>query len=440
MQDVYRRHAAVENTLARSNFPLSGPILTSLADLTGTELVVFSPAKTFRVGSLLLSDSDQTKLESQVASSSRTEINVDLEVGRFLCFAFTRSGQASAQRQKVVVLFERLAVERMSRAARFLPLVTGLSTVAILTAVVLLLAGRLVSRLSDVQGRVNQIAEGNFATQCPETPRDEVGRLGVAINKMTRQLQSLWESMQRDQAARLLHQMAGGMAHQLRNTLTGSRLAIELHSRELPEPVEEIEVALQQIRSAEDYVSRILLAGKGEVLDAKREPVDSCFQRLRSSLEPFASHLGIELAWEIDQVVENYEVNDGSSLSVAVSNLVLNGLQAAANRVVVRCAPGPAEPGGDVERQGGGDQPGSAPIVIEVLDDGEGVDRSIRETLFEPFVSTKPEGCGLGLTTVRKSIERLGGTVHYDCSNQQTRFVLHCRCSVLNSSDEEEQA
>ncbi|MEM8733720.1 MAG: HAMP domain-containing sensor histidine kinase [Planctomycetota bacterium] len=427
MEDVQRRKVALEETLTRSNFPLSGPILGSLAELTGTELVVFDASRTFQVASRSFTGPDQAELEVGLDRFSQDGSEIDLEAASFLGFDFVRAGQ-TGERDFVVVLFARDDVERMSRAASFLPLVTGLSTVVLLTAVVLLLAGRMIARLSDVQGRVNQIAEGDFATLCPEEPSDEVGRLGVAINKMTGQLQSLWNSTQRDQAAKLLHQMASGMAHQLRNTLTGSRLAIELHSRELSEPTEEIDVALQQIRSAEEYVSRILLVGKGEIGEAKAGRVDNCLGQLRSNLEAFASHLAIDLSWEIDETVKDDAVADGSSLNAAVSNLVLNALQAASTRVTVRCAIESRSTAENVNDDSGESPSGSFSLNIEVIDDGPGVNRTIQDTLFEPFVTTKPEGCGLGLATVKKSIEQIGGTIRYERVEAQTKFHLHCPC------------
>ena len=49
--------------------------------------------------------------------------------------------------------------------------------------------------------------------------------------------------------------------------------------------------------------------------------------------------------------------------------------------------------------------------TLEVIDDGPGVPDDLKERLFEPFFSTKPQGTGLGLSMVRKIMETLEGEV-----------------------------
>ena len=49
--------------------------------------------------------------------------------------------------------------------------------------------------------------------------------------------------------------------------------------------------------------------------------------------------------------------------------------------------------------------------TVEVMDDGTGIPKDIRERLFEPFFSTKPQGTGLGLPMVKQIMEALEGDV-----------------------------
>ena len=49
--------------------------------------------------------------------------------------------------------------------------------------------------------------------------------------------------------------------------------------------------------------------------------------------------------------------------------------------------------------------------IIEVGDDGEGIEEKILQQIFEPFVSTKEKGTGLGLTVVQKIVEAHDGSV-----------------------------
>ena len=50
-------------------------------------------------------------------------------------------------------------------------------------------------------------------------------------------------------------------------------------------------------------------------------------------------------------------------------------------------------------------------VVVEVRDDGPGIARKVLERLFEPFVSTKETGLGLGLSICRRLVEGHGGSI-----------------------------
>ena len=70
-------------------------------------------------------------------------------------------------------------------------------------------------------------------------------------------------------------------------------------------------------------------------------------------------------------------------------------------------------------------------LRIVIVDDGLGIDSQVRETLFEPFVSTKPEGIGLGLPTVMQAAERLNGKVEWTRADDMTKFIFTCTFQKL---------
>ena len=68
--------------------------------------------------------------------------------------------------------------------------------------------------------------------------------------------------------------------------------------------------------------------------------------------------------------------------------------------------------------------PQNLPIEIRIIDNGPGVADHIKEQLFQPFVTSKPEGQGLGLALVSKVASAHGGLIEVDSIPGRTIFSL----------------
>jgi two-component system nitrogen regulation sensor histidine kinase GlnL len=64
------------------------------------------------------------------------------------------------------------------------------------------------------------------------------------------------------------------------------------------------------------------------------------------------------------------------------------------------------------------------PLVIAVQDNGAGIPEDLRPHLFDPFVTTNPNGKGLGLALVAKIIGDHGGVIEFDSHPRRTAFRL----------------
>jgi two-component system nitrogen regulation sensor histidine kinase GlnL len=88
-----------------------------------------------------------------------------------------------------------------------------------------------------------------------------------------------------------------------------------------------------------------------------------------------------------------------------------------------------ANPGGEGALQ--------LPLVVEVQDNGPGIPDEIAAHLFDPFVTTKPGGSGLGLALVAKVVGDHGGIVEFDSEPRRTvfRVLLPMSATVTRRKD-----
>jgi signal transduction histidine kinase len=428
-QQLEQRFAAIERAIQRSRFPLSRNVLLSLSELTSAqwitldaggqiidstlELPGLNPAALAqRLAALPMHDeSGSVDRESLTAPRSPpTRFPLAQRVYQAKRFRRSPAVGAGAAVQDIVVLFDDAQWRGARMQAAAAPLLTGLSTIVLLSSITLLLTGRLIRRLTRLQREVDAIASGDFSSDLELGPDDEIGRLGKAVESMAAQLRQMWQALGQQHGQRLLHQIAGGLAHNLRNSLTGARMAVELHARRChaSEPGDDgLKVAIDQLEQTEDYVHRLLLVSSGKQEQDRPAEVAQCLRDIRDSLSNTARHRAVTLHWNIDDRAGAQQVADGPTLTAAVTNLIWNAIQAG-NQVTV-----------DVKLL----EPSSA-IQIDVTDNGAGPPAEIAEILFDPFVTSKPEGLGLGLPVVKRSAEALRGTVQWRRHANRTIFSL----------------
>lgn len=470
-----QRFTAIRRSIEQTNFPLSRGVLLTLSELTSASWVTLGAGGEVLEGRVADSQDWMTTADrerwagllSNVPAIDRTSDNGNdratilkvsskvYHVKRFrMANVPRRTGDAvssgkttgdwrggGATVHDVVVMFDDVDWRDMRLQAAAAPLVTGLSTILLISSVALFLAGRLVLRLKRLQREVEAIAQGNFSSQLAPGPEDEIGRLGMAVETMAMQLKQMWDALGRQHGQRLLHQIAAGLAHNLRNTLTGARMAVELHAQEHQrhnrdsDPAsaaigidtiddgEGLRIAIQQLEQAEDYVRRLLLVSKGKQDVDRPATVGESLRGVIDSLGNTAKHLGVGLNWSFTNDVDAAMVADGPTLTSAVTNLVWNGLQAGkhvdVNATIVSDGHSQASLNG-------------SRIQINVVDDGPGPSPDVVNTLFEPLVTTKPEGLGLGLPLVKRAAESLGGDVGWQRRDQRTVFTLQFPAAVCH--------
>jgi signal transduction histidine kinase len=286
---------------------------------------------------------------------------------------------------------------------------------------------RLSRRIQELERRTRLIAAGDFSPMPLPRRDDELRDLGRSVNDMAGRLAQLQETVQKTERLRLLGQVSGGLAHQLRNGVTGARLALQLHARECHSSVEReaLDVALRQLALLEVHLKRFLDLGRTNELRRESCSLTRTLDETVALLRPQCQHARVELRWQAPAEILQVQ-GDADQLGHLFLNVLGNAIEAAGPGGWVGVAV--KETTGDRKKSGEKDDRGSSTlcrcVVIEITDTGPGPPAGVAARLFEPFVTGKREGVGLGLAVARQIVEAHGGNITWGREAGRTCFRI----------------
>ncbi len=416
-EDIDEQLRRVARTLLDSSFPLNDVVLRQMEGLSGAEFALSD-----RAGKLVASsrvwDVELPKAAAPVERWQDVKLGPTAEIGGeryFLAALQMRARGAEPQSSLLYIFYPEKHWRESRRAAAFPPLAIGAVALMLFTLLAAIIASRLSRPIHQLRAQVARLARGDFRTGPLPARNDELRDLAQGINSLAEQLAEMRRAIQRAERLTLLGQLSGGLAHDLRNDVTGARMAVQLHKRACRQGDDEsLDVALRQLALTEEHLQRFLAAGQQEQLKRVACRIEDIVANVAQLVEPACRHRKVELtivpvgAGAAETHVPRLEA-DPEQLRHLLMNLILNAVEAAG-------------PGGWVRIEHGSH--GDRYCYLRVLDSGAGPPHEFVERLFEPFSTTKPEGVGLGLTVARQVAESHGGRLEFSRRNGATCFEL----------------
>jgi signal transduction histidine kinase len=247
----------------------------------------------------------------------------------------------------------------------------------------------------------------------------EVVRLAEAFDHLLGELRSAQEELARSERLAAIGKLSVSVAHELKNPLSGIQMNVRVLQDQLAErgaADESLTLILREIERMDLYLQELMaLAGgprrredeaAGRAPDMRRLRFEEVADSVLPLLAGRCRHAGVSIEQDHAPDAPAFRA-DPTQVRQVIMNLLINAIEAMPAGGTVRLR-SRAAPGGMVR--------------LSVADSGEGIRRDGDADIFDPFVTTKSEGAGLGLYVCRQIATRHGGRIGYESTDRGATF------------------
>jgi signal transduction histidine kinase len=235
--------------------------------------------------------------------------------------------------------------------------------------------------------------------------KDEFGEVAASFNEMADALRDDCFKMQWAEQLLVLGEMAGGLAHEIKNPLAGIKASMEVLSMDTALTEENRDVLLKGV----EQIKRIEVLLKA-LLNFARPPKPHFMPADINSVLDITIGLSLrhpQFATKGSKaitVVKEYDTRlpktmaDSQQLQQVFMNLLLNAADAMPDGGMITVQTSHCDSGRSLH--------------VQIADTGSGIDEGVVDKIFKPFFTTKPQGTGLGLAITKRLIEQHGGSIN----------------------------
>lgn len=277
--------------------------------------------------------------------------------------------------------------------------------VLIAASATILLARRLVHPLLALTEATRSLARrGETPAPVPVESNDEVGELAASFNTMTAKLERAQQDLLNATKFAFVGKVAAGIAHEVRTPLGIIKTSAQILQRSISEPSEQarelIDMMIEEVNRLDRVVAGLLELARPREPNLESAPLNRIARHAVDFLEPEAREHGIFIQCE-ESGFDVHAWCDREQIHQVLLNLAMNAIQVLheGGLVTVR-----------VRREG------ESRVVVEVSDNGPGIDPAVQHQIFTPFFTLREGGTGLGLALVDQIVRAHRGGVSVQSS------------------------
>jgi two-component system nitrogen regulation sensor histidine kinase NtrY len=243
---------------------------------------------------------------------------------------------------------------------------------------------------------------------------DEIGTLIKEYNRMVENLEGSRKALAQTEKESAWREMAKQVAHEIKNPLTPMKLTLQQMEQSLQsgglssdKSRKSVDVLLKQV----DILNQIAASFSSFAnMPAPAPKLTDLNALILSSVNLFAAEKDARIVFASESPAVQVLV-DPTSVSRAISNIIINALQARRDGIMLEVR---------INTKRDGDR-----VTIALEDNGKGIPPSIRDRIFQPQFTTKQSGSGLGLAMARQIISHAGGSITFESDEARgTTFLI----------------
>lgn len=268
-------------------------------------------------------------------------------------------------------------------------------------------AKRYTKPIEEVVTAAQRVALGDLDQELHTGRKDEIGELARSFNYMVgklREQREMTEKLRKAEHLAGIGQFAQNIAHEIKNPLNFINLSID-HMRETAKPADPVQAEKfdslitnmkGEIQRVSRFAESFLEYGRPFELNRRKTKMETVIDEVVELVSIKAQMENVQIHKEYRKIPELHV--DPEFIKTCIYNIIINSLEAMPNGGLLTIMAGMA----------------GSNFSLAVKDTGTGVSKDMMEKVFEPFLTTKIKGLGLGLAFTKRIIEEHGGKVMFE--------------------------
>lgn len=287
---------------------------------------------------------------------------------------------------------------------------------------VMLVIGLLIDRpIKKMIRTIRRIEGGDLSARMEEDKKDEFGLMAKSFNSMLESLDAakqeieMCHSEQMQRAAKLasLGEIISGIAHEIKNPLTGISCAVQVFQSELGEDDSRKAVTseiLNHIKRLDRTVKDLLNYAKPKPPSFLPLKIDDVLNKAVFFVYPEAKKQNVSIDTSVEGEIPDVMM-DPDQMQQVFLNLMINAVQAMPDGGKLKITTLKSDINKEEDCKIIKLLPGEKAVIVRFEDTGKGIEDEYLDSIFDPFFTKKSKGTGLGLAISRRIVHEHGGEI-----------------------------